>query len=228
MARSIDDIKSLIKQLQDVTTERGASEGEAELAATRIQDLLIKYHLELNDIEETDENVKKPVIKKQIYSSGRLMWYVETLVVTLSKYLMVSIYKTRLKETVIMAVGFEEDIEAFYVTFNFILNVMCNSFKKYSKANPNLVRNDYYTGFISGIKTALIENTNRQKEEFTTALAVVNKAVEEELAPLKLRHKAKTGIKPKFQNDVKSYGKGFTEGKETYNSMNDKNRLDSN
>ena len=47
--KDINEIKETIKKLQKITFENNASEGEVENAARIVQNLLIKYHLELNN-----------------------------------------------------------------------------------------------------------------------------------------------------------------------------------
>jgi hypothetical protein len=45
-----EDVKKLIKKLLNVTEQKGATENEANVAASKVQDLLMKYHFELHDI----------------------------------------------------------------------------------------------------------------------------------------------------------------------------------
>jgi hypothetical protein len=214
--RSIDDIKKLIRQLQKITIENGAAEGEVYAAAQVIQKLLIKHHLELNDID--DEEVKnREAIKKEIWRTGRLMWYDETLIAIMHDYYLVSIYKTRdyeTKETLIIAVGFEEDIETFKSIMLFCNNIMKKMFTVKSKQNKNLIRNDFYDGFCKGIRQALEDNKKGMESEYSTALVPVKDAIEK-IMP-KLSHKKKSGIKPNFNGDINSFAEGYSEGQNAY------------
>lgn len=230
--KDINEIKETIKKLQNITFENNASEGEVENAARIVQNLLIKYHLDLNDIPK-DEINNKEAIKKDIFICGRLMWYDEYLLSYLKEYYFVSLFikRDRLNnKTIVFAVGFPEDIEVFEKIFTFCKNSMVNSFKKLKKNNPDMIRNDYYNGFISGIDKSLSENKNKNisdiKEEYNNSLMVVNTAIEKVVNTFHSKKRNKSGIKPNFQNNVTSYSEGYFDGKFTGDNIGNYNKID--
>lgn len=228
--KDINEIKETIKKLQKITFENNASEGEVENAARIVQNLLIKYHLELNDIPE-DEVKDKEAIQKDLFETGRLLWYIEMLISILKKYYFVSVYIRKMNgKSCVFAVGFPEDIEVFEKIFNFCKNSMINNYKKLKKKNPDLVRNDYYNGFISGLDTVLEENKNvnieNNEEGYSTSLVVVNNAIEKVVKNFNTKKRSKSGIQPKFQNNVKSYSEGFIDGKFTGKNIGKHNILE--
>lgn len=221
MARSLEDIKKTINTLKEVTVERGASENEAMMAAKILQNLLLKHHLELNDIEETEENKKKKIITKTIFQSKRLMWYDETLFVATNKYFLVNIFKKRefLEEnntevTSIKAIGWEEDILIYSEFVTFVNNIMKKTFKIKCKTDPEMDRNDFYGGFIMGISKALEENKKENEDKW--ALVTVNEDLNKFTKLLNLRESKKSGIPPKFKNQINTFSEGYKEGKRAH------------
>jgi len=219
MARNIEDIKNTIKKLKEITVERGAAENEAAIAAKVMQNLLIKHHLELNEIEDTEENKKKEIKDEVLFSSGRLMWYDESLFANTREYFLISIYKRRepgkkALTTAIHGVGWEEDILIYREFITFVMNIMKKTFIIKSKNNKDLDRNDFYRGFIQGIKKSLEENKEANKEQWS--LIVVNKDLEKAVEDLHLKKSTKTGIKPKFKNQMSTFSEGFLEGKRAH------------
>jgi len=226
MARTIEEIKKLIKQLKKVTVENGSAENEARIAAEVIQNMLLKYHLELNDIEATEENKKKEIVKEIMFETGRLMWYDETLLATTQKYFMVNSYIMRLKhlkKSQIYIMGWKEDIEIYKEFYNIINHLMKTSYKNHKDVD----KNQYYNGFIKAIVDILEFNKNKNKDKWD--LVVINDDLNNELSKLHAKKRNKSGIAPKFSNSVEAYSKGYDNGKQAYNdysSGNLKNKLE--
>lgn len=63
MARSQDDVVTLVQQLLNKTTERGATEEEAASAVAKVQQLLTAHNLSMADVEAKDEVVEPEVIE---------------------------------------------------------------------------------------------------------------------------------------------------------------------
>lgn len=208
----IEQIKKTIKKLQKITIENNASENEVLIATKTIQNLLIKYHIELNDIKDFEN--KKKAITREIFRSGRFLWYDEMLASILRKYYFVSIFKQREDNTTILkCVGYPEDIDFFEGIYKSLRNIMKSSFKYHYDKNKELNRNDFYKGFIIGLNDILDKNTKENEAQFSTALVLVNTAIKEEISKVKLRKSNKSGVKPKFQNNIHSYSEGYQEGK---------------
>lgn len=220
---NVNKAKDLIEKLQKVAIDQASSESEVLIATKKIQDLCLKFHLELNEI--SSEETKRDIKDKIIFKSGRLLWYEETLIGMLKEFFLVSVYKSRMgKDTSIHVMGFEEDIIIYESIYLFLSNCMKSIFKKKKKENSDLDRNEFYMGFINSIKECLQINKDKNKDKWEIVL--VNDDLKAETDKLNLKKKTKTGIQPKFTNDVSSYAKGFQEGKNAYEEYGKKSKID--
>jgi len=74
--------KELIEKIQalmQMTTERGASESEAEIAARKISELLVKYNLDLAEVKniEVDDEMDMG-FPRDINARGKKVWHMNT------------------------------------------------------------------------------------------------------------------------------------------------------
>ena len=221
-----EDVKKLIKKLLNVTGQKGATENEANVAASKVQDLLMKYHFELHDINNEEND--NAVIKKSVFTNGRVDWYYTTLASIVGKNYKVSVYKSSLKrQTSIMFVGFDEDVFVAEEVYNFLINTMKNLWKKKKKDEYNTKdRNCYFKGFIFGIRYSLEKNLKENTEKYGLMVVDLHPVVKQYVnTNLKLRNVKSTGIKPKFKEDVFLYSEGYKDGEKSIDNYKNKDKF---
>lgn len=131
-----NDILKKIQNLLNTTTEKGASEAEAQNAILLAQKLMAKHGLDMADIEASsnDKETKKEVIEGYGTEGFKLAWWHKSLANVIANnfrcyYFMRSFYK----ETRIVFMGLKEDVEIAKSIFKFASAQIEYHARKYRK-----------------------------------------------------------------------------------------------
>ena len=201
------------------------NESEAESAMLTAQKLMIKYHINqkhLNKNISKEEQIKNVKTVTVIYNKKRIMWYESYLGNIIDKNFRVVVYLSgnREKGRSLKFLGLSEDIEVAIEVFDFAKKAMLKLCKKYltknkvPKEKQSRIRNDYYNGFLTGLDAAFQAQVTKNNWGL---ILVKDEIVLQEATSLNLKHKKKTGIPPKFDNDTSAYSKGYKDGEKVGN-----------
>lgn len=120
------DKEKIIKKIQHIlnkTTEKGATEEEAQSAMLMAQKLMAKYGLEMTDIEitTTDKETKKEIVEGEATDSIKLAWWHKSLAKIIADNFRCRhfYYKSYGGYYQVVFFGFKEDVEIAKMVYKF-------------------------------------------------------------------------------------------------------------
>lgn len=203
MADKIEKVMELINKLLSVTTENGATENEAIEASLKVQKLLAKYDIELSDVNKLKEDIVMATVK-----TSNDLWRIDLANIIADNFCC-KVFGLG-GDTVFY--GYKRHCEvakAVFISIYEFGRVRAKKlFKDYRNAglNPKGIKNQFYIGFLNGVKSAL--------DAQTTQLAIVTpQAVIEAYDEIMqgARH-VKRSIH--YTGDVNVYARGYKAGQE--------------
>ena len=203
MADKIEKVMELINKLLSVTTENGATENEAIEASLKVQKLLAKYDIELGDVNKSKEDIVMATVK-----TSNDLWRIDLANIVANNFCC----KVFGLDSDIVFYGYKRHCEVakavFISIYEFGRARAKKLFKDYRDAglNPKGIKNQFYIGFLHGVKSAL--------DAQTTQLAIVTpQAVTEAYDELMqgARH-VKRSIH--YTGDADVYARGYKAGQE--------------
>ena len=205
----MDKIKEKIAKL--LALAESSNPHEAELAAKRAYELMLKHKLELSDIEQEKDFIKEliPHKTKNLSASDRF------LALALSDYFFVSILNQRIGKTkTSYFVGKPSNIANIKEVFNFLVESR-NAFYKKNKKEIKIHKKSFELGFSKGIIIILEESKKETQSENNTRDLIVleevmlNNHIAEEYSDARKRHTSGGNIKDfkSFANGIESAGK---------------------
>lgn len=199
----LERVHALINKLLAVTVDNGATEAEAITATLKVQEILAKYDMELSDVGA----VKEDIVEETVETSND-KWRLSLAVIVAENFCT----KVWVRDGNIVFYGYKRHCEVardvFANLYNFGRNRSKIVFKEYRDAgyNVNGIKNQFYVGFLHGVKSAL--------DVQSRALAIVTPTeVEEAYKNVKFNGKKKnTGMTYRRNTDV--YNRGYSAGRE--------------
>lgn len=194
-------IEKIKKALALANNNKNPNEAQAAMLMT--QKMMAKYHIEMQEIEESEESE----IQENELDIKKGSWRKSLMKLICNNYRCNCFLRGNTGKRIII-VGAKEDIEIAKTIYEFAENQLIDGFNKYFKNNyeeytaiqiKNAVRKDYADGFIRGLR----EKFARQKAEETRkneqyALIVTNKKVEEYMENLNIKGHYKSREKDSF------------------------------
>ena len=152
MADKMEKVMELINKLLAVTVENGATENEAIEAALKAQKLMAKYDIELNEINANKESIVETHIK-----TSNDVWRVDLAIIIANNFCC----KVFGSGKNIVFYGYKRHCEVASAVFTHIYEFGRAKAKKVYKAykdcgyDPKGIKNQFYIGFLHGVKSAL-------------------------------------------------------------------------
>jgi hypothetical protein len=224
------DIPSILTKIRALLAlaEKPGTEGEAQAAIIRAQELMAKYGVTERDAEEgrSGEGKGRPGIADVELGepSGATPWWHKELAVILSKNFrceaIVKRYAPRWGDskgkTRMAFLGLKEDAEVAATVYMYALESIKSLSKRHVQAlyragRPTKgIHNDFIQGFLDGLAAKLAEQVKQNKWEIVLATGSLVLAELARRAPKKFKQ---TGFKPGFAGDNGSYKEGYRHGR---------------
>lgn len=203
MADKIEKVMQLINKLLSVTTENGATENEAIEASLKVQKLLAKYDIELGDVNKSKEDIVMATVK-----TSNDLWRIDLANIIADNFCC----KVFGLGSDIVFYGYKRHCEvakAVFISIYEFGRVRAKKlFKDYRNAglNPKGIKNQFYIGFLNGVKSAL--------DAQTTQLAIVTPQAVTEAYDEMMRGARHVKRSIHYTGDVNVYAKGYKAGQE--------------
>jgi hypothetical protein len=221
---NMEKVVSKIRKLLALAGGGNPERAEAEAAMLKAQELLFAHSLTMGDVAfKEGEQEKKEVVEEGVaYGSGKkLSWWIKTLACTLANNFRCYIYiQNGYQKKKIVFMGLKQDVEVVKDVFQFAIAFGIKSWNGYraknymkdyaqgmhsEKAFTTRTKNDYFTGYINGVKSKF---TN---QVLSKALILVKDAlVTQEFRKLSLRPGTRANIKSGGRDGA--YNKGYADG----------------
>jgi hypothetical protein len=197
----------------------GASDHECETALLMAQRLMTKYGIDMSEVEsqDTDEQGKE-VVHENVTERGRTPYWKKALSnVIADNFRCYNYTRTGGGKSRIVFLGTKEDVALAKELFDFAVNVLEKSVRKYLREqrrergddfNSTGVRNDYIIGFIDGLRAKFKEQV---EELCLTPMLVKDNEVIAEHDRMRFRRSSSSSIQRGF--DSGAYSSGHREGK---------------
>lgn len=209
------DFKKIKEKIKKLLALSGSDNvNEAKQAMERAQEMMIKYNIEMNQVEGTTD--KEYVVE---YTKGfkREAMDEKFILDVITRFFYIDLVKTkRFGEFKFAFVGEKQNVETALYVRNFLKTTFKRVWNKYKKDNnaPNKAKQSFYCGLWLGLTKSLAEQLKKAEEEHGKALVLVKdpnieKKVKEEFGDgLK-----KSGSKAIRTGDAEAKAKGYEEGK---------------
>lgn len=227
-----EKLEGIIRKVKGLLAlaEDNKNEDEAQSAFTMAQKLMIKYNIEISQVQElTKENVNK----REVTAYKTLHWYERILADIIAQNFRVKHYynskratgETRIKRTIIFY-GLDHDIKMahemyilagdaldFYSKQYVELKYSTNCFLTRNRTTTTEIKNAYMKGFLYGLKERMKQQKQELEQEYglVVLMPVVVTEAYNELS--KGFGKALALNTPSVSGDNESYRKGYEDGK---------------
>ena len=193
---------------------------EAQAAMLMAQKMMAKYHIELQEIEETDQSE----IQEDEINLKKGGWRKYLIKLICNNYRCDCYIRGNTGKKIVI-IGSKEDIEIAKTVYEFAEIQLLEGFQKYFKNNyteyttmkiKNAAKKDYAYGFISGLKTKFEKQKIKEsKVNKQYALVIKNEKVKE--------HMDKLNIKGTYKNNDESFldAYAYLKGREKGANMQD-------
>lgn len=161
-----DNMEPIIKRIKKLLALASSSnENEAQAAMIKAQEMLVKYKLSLNDVQEPKQFEGKTVRKPTNVTFKKATWKGRLAGVIADNFSCYHFYNTKGTQRVVF-MGLEADTETaasvFEYAIEFVIGRVRQLRKKYYQLGESArgLENDYAQGFIAGLSVKF----NKQKE----------------------------------------------------------------
>lgn len=220
MCENLEKVYERINKLFALA-KRAGSEAEAQNAALRARELLLKYNLSEADIPGQQ---KVKTIARNTIDSYSQKW--QTMIaVNIASYYRCQIVKNQYKRLII--IGLKEDVEIFTPILGFTFESFMNCFKKRIKADPHyqsmdthnkhthyqLYLDTYTIGYVSALKEKL-EEQNVKLSECKDLVITTPQEVQEYVDSISRPSKSRSIMRKAVNSDYERQGyiDGMTNG----------------
>lgn len=164
----LDDVMQRIAKIRALA-ERAGTQDEAEVAASKMNELLLKYNLTLGDVERHAQATNRTVAH-ELYKSGQARWKIDLLFVVAKAHMCKGIYhqggSRRLdgKGGAMTVVGHEHNLIVVRETWHWLMKVCSNLdgpaadlsgiYWQGGRAAIAAWMRDFRMGFVEGIRVA--------------------------------------------------------------------------
>lgn len=156
-----------IKNLLDLAHNSGATIHEAELALQKSQELLNKYHLTLEDIN--NHTKKSLIIEEDFFIKQRLNVWDKYILNIINEFFHVEIMKHPDTHQYIL-VGTQTHIDIAKRVYEYLKEIFKRSLKTYKKIHKRAQPQSYYFGLYCGLYTKLESSYISDTEEHAIVL----------------------------------------------------------
>lgn len=216
-----DEALNKIKKLLNMTTDRGASEGEMHAAIVNAQNLMDKFGIKQEEFKLSNEEVHE---EKFSFGTKSVSSMQAMISMRLSKHFGVEILLTTNTQTgaqAIKVIGEEAKVVIFTETLKYAYNCYQQLWKHYHKTfdpmmRKSTARGDYFEGFIRGVESALTIN------ETKNALVVCSSQLVKNYMQNKYKSTGSRSVRLNVSNNQTHRMAGFRDGK---SSMEDKGKV---
>lgn len=201
---SIEKVKNKISHLLNVTVENGATENEAYMAMLKARELMAKYDI---SIAETSITEKDEIIESSTETSNDV--WKESLAGLVANNFGCKVFKACNR---IVFYGYERHADTANEVFKFLYTFgrkraseICKTYKQHGRSVKG-IKNQFYIGFLHGIKSAFDEQTR------TLAIIVPDEVETAYKSRSKDFESSRTVIRYRKNSDV--YDSGYSSGRE--------------
>lgn len=208
------------------------NENEAQAALLKAQELMVKYNIEKNELEDPEIAKNKKVVEEILRkSSRRVPWYEGVLARVIGENFKTVVFfrpywnhEKQCKYKVLISMGLEEDVLITKELYSFTLNQIKRLVKKYTEGMNTKERAGFKNTFIHGFISGLEKGFKEQIEQNNWGLVLVKDAlvVEEEKKLGLVKAKPNTGIQPRLDGKIDTYNKGYNEGHKIGSNYNNR------
>lgn len=193
------------------------NEHEAQLAATKANELLIKHNLSVDQVASiTNED---HYTNNEVYTNKVMAFEVRWVMMVIRKHFFVDpVYKTShrygTKKTAaqVWFVGKKTNVQVASYIFNFLVQKYRQLWKQYQLESgaPNESKASYYQGLTNGLDSQL-EKTKKKVEQETALVVVRDPNLDKQVQ--RFHDKTKNASGPNGGNDYDAYMDGRIEGR---------------
>lgn len=210
-----------IEQLLNKTTEKGATEAEAESAILMAQKLMAKYHIQEKELNLGQEPVNE-VFRKSTGYKAMAQWSIQILQLIAKNFRC----KSYLSNKEAAFIGEEADLEIAIKLYKMVSDIAERGTKKirrqYRKEGNSTggVADSYLRGFISGLEAALKAQFQQETEDnagFALVLVTPQAVVENYQKLITPSTKTVHGRELKGNSDNSAFSTGYTDGRASIN-----------
>ena len=198
--RIIERVKKLLAVAQD-----NPSQGEAENAMLKAQELLALHRMTMEDVEQKPQGVERVTV----YAASRSARWREILGVAIADNFRCFCYLSRSSRrclSQIMFAGYPEDVDVARAVFQFACAVAAGLTKERKLVAAAAEKNNFLNGFAEGVWNALESQKETKAEEWGLVLVL-----DPELAQARDDMKS-AKVRRKEPDKDSSYAQGFFEG----------------
>jgi hypothetical protein len=198
--------------------------GEAETAILMAQEILLKNGLTMEDVNSINEKNTKEAVDGIVETKNKtLKWYEKAICVVIAKNFRCEAYMSSIGEnsTILRLIGLKEDVDVAkeIISFTILTSESLwkryykeNDVKSYSKKHTFAIKNDYFRGFIYGLKIKLEEQV-KEKALIIVKDALVTQKFKELGLKSKSPHSTTTARDDNARNAGYRDGKFASKGK---------------
>lgn len=211
-----DKIMTRIRKAMNLSKDN-ANDNESQNAMLLAQRLMAKYGIDMSEVSNSEEETSNEMIDEAITEKGRTPnWKKLLAMVVANNFRCYSYTRTGFGKSRLFFLGMKGDVALAKEMFEFAISVLQNSVRKYLKEqksvrddyNPTGLRNDYISGFISGLESKFTE----QVEELNlTPMLVKDDTLVDEFQSRSFRTKKSSSVKR--SHDGNAYSSGHKKGK---------------
>jgi hypothetical protein len=215
MSNEKDSVISKIRKALAISQD-GANDQECETALLMAQRLMAKHGIDMSEVENVEDG--KEVVHENITDRGRTPYWKKALAKVIADNFRCYTYnRTGGGKSRIVFLGTKSDVELAKELFEFAVNVLQQSVKKFLAEQKKErgddysgtgLRNDYILGFVDGLREKFLEQV---KELSLTPALVKDKEVVSAHESMNFRRTSGSRIQRQF--DRGAYQSGHSEGR---------------
>lgn len=203
------DKKIVEKIAKLLSLANSENQHEAELAANKANELLIKHNLRAADVAVSDYE------KQSVIETTRMHKHYHFILIILKRHFFVDVVTSRqrqIEKTLVYLVGKPENVAIASYTFNFLVNTFERLWLKYKRENKAhiTVKESYMSGLFRGLNEQL-ENNKKRVEKEEGLVVVGDKKLQEAIDHLFSGVKSGKKVKSNIRCD-RANSHGFQEG----------------
>jgi hypothetical protein len=216
MSEQKENVMSKIRKALALAND-SANDHECETALLMAQRLMVKHGIELSEVESIAEEESKEVVEQNITDRGRTPYWKKALATVIAdNFRCYNFNRVGGGKSRIVFLGVKQDVELAKELFDFAVNVLETSVKRYLKQlrkergeldNPTGIRNDYIIGFIHGLRQKLADQV---EELCLTPMLVKDDALVETYNGMRFTSGRSSSVQR--GHDSSAYNSGHKEG----------------